>query len=894
MVEKTPGAPVSPDKKKEETQTAISDDMRSRWVDTKLEGEALVLLDENREPIGSVPFNDANFREYHGGPKESSAAMLHELNKLRKEAGKEPLTSLAQITEEERGVRQSPRAIRDQESLLSENDKERIQANLRSDLKTRRVSEEQQIQIFREIETITSSADVTKVRGSIDALQMQPVRVRRVRQRDAQPDKEVDASSEKPSDEPIGEGDPAPQAQNPDEAASVPATSKRRIKVKADAGEDSDEKEKKAEKVKLSLADVDNSRVELLQLIKERKQSHDVGKELEKGLHARISRSSNPDALAAIRREIEALKPHDFGRAASLVAEQQEKAQRELEERVRSEIDKSILPAGTLSLDDHNRIYGIKDDTERGQTSNSAKWQQRMRDQLSRFEIPESDRDDVEKSIAKVNTKGKANALQKHLLGKYAHSDLRIRDSAEPPPLPSQEATNGPDFAQALAEVRDRTNPGGESAPDASDVPTDIREDTGEKMPRFLARTDRDAQIATWQQRFSEEKKTLRYWLTPRFLQKYNPEDGALRDFWEMTIRESKDKRAGLYSLIQGRRGTRNAPLSLSPEALQGLRENHPRSPDGIRWKALASREVEIQREAYAKGYTRFFARRNFEGAGNAVVMGASAALLAAAFFSAGILAPVAGGAIAGLTSTHMRNYLRNNDAHGAKVAPVLLGILLGYGTTYGAQAINLDQLISAPSDTTPTLKPQEIPPGPDAPKVPNYGGEGFEAPESFPQPKTMIPGIPDSSIVTSVPPEAVPSPGWEFPKEYTVNAGDAASRNGLDGFMKSNLLNSPYFQRLGLSELARNQFIEAVRDVLTGFPELADKFGTPIVQGADGLDLRFIDNRTLNTSVWKDPLFLSALKDNLQSGNFRLLENALSGKGGTSGLIRQLAALRV
>lgn len=357
---------------------------------------------------------------------------------------------------------------------------------------------------------------------------------------------------------------------------------------------------------------------------------------------------------------------------------------------------------------------------------------------------------------------------------------------------------------------------------------------------------------------------------------------------------KGEDKQLGpLDFFFTKRRDSESFVATPRPEVVEGLRQ-HPdtNTPLGMYWRATADAEAIQQREIYEREYTRFFDDVNWERVPRNMVIATAIAIPISvgvtAYFA---LAPVtivgslAAAATGALSKTAIQEFLKRNNARGQFIAPwfmaMLTGGLVGFGTKLGASQV--EQLFTGPS------KISAVPPV-DQPTV--------KAPKTFtPQPDAVQPQPPVQPRIISpesvTPPPTPPAPtevtpqGFRLRPEYTVGSNDIVGRTGLDGYIKTQILNAPSFR--GLSGVARDQFIEAARAVLTD-PQFAERFGGRIIRGADGLDLAFGQGDVINGRFMGNRQFLSELANELRSGRYRVLENAMSGRGGIRSIITQLS----
>ncbi len=150
----------------------------------------------------------------------------------------------------------------------------------------------------------------------------------------------------------------------------------------------------------------------------------------------------------------------------------------------------------------------------------------------------------------------------------------------------------------------------------------------------------------------------------------------------------------------------------------------------------------------------------------------------------------------------------------------------------------------------------EDLPEAPPAPLVPAEPPPQ-EAPA--PRPRAMLDGetIPDG-VATVV----------QDPLDIQIQPGDALATNGLDGLMNEHVLKA-----LGMTDApmaVKLQFIEAFRAVLVEHPDFAQELLNTdkdvIVQGANGLDVRFVDCEWVNTRVIGDDEFLELLTKELEA----------------------------
>ncbi len=130
-----------------EPPTPISDDVRSRWVETHFRDNTLRLVDKDGTVLQELAFNEPNFNHYMGGPLENAARLetdqLARINAGRRSIGEPEVESLAALEQEQKQRRGPRRNLHDKDNVAYPlRTRERIQGNIRTTFRDLHVTDE--------------------------------------------------------------------------------------------------------------------------------------------------------------------------------------------------------------------------------------------------------------------------------------------------------------------------------------------------------------------------------------------------------------------------------------------------------------------------------------------------------------------------------------------------------------------------------------------------------------------------------------------------------------------------------------------------------------------------------------------------------------------------------
>ncbi len=203
-----------------EVPSDISEEVRSQWTETRMDGDTLALLDADGNTIETIPFSEVNMRHFMGGPEHNAAVedarAIEQLNEQRRAQGKPDLVSLEQIEVEEQAARAQQRRV-GPNRVYSPKYTDRLQHNMRYRLNEEVVaSEAEKAEIEAVIAGIHDSDTARAAKARLDALPVRDnAKPRPRRERAPEPTKDsasdtVPAVIEEPVTQPEPVREPAP------------------------------------------------------------------------------------------------------------------------------------------------------------------------------------------------------------------------------------------------------------------------------------------------------------------------------------------------------------------------------------------------------------------------------------------------------------------------------------------------------------------------------------------------------------------------------------------------------------------------------------------------------------------------------------------------------------
>ncbi|MFZ2886694.1 MAG: hypothetical protein WA021_02625 [Minisyncoccia bacterium] len=318
----------------------------------------------------------------------------------------------------------------------------------------------------------------------------------------------------------------------------------------------------------------------------------------------------------------------------------------------------------------------------------------------------------------------------------------------------------------------------------------------------------------------------------------------------------------GMWDRWRARSETRERPRSRVEALLRG-------AADRVR-----ARHSEAERLGFRERLQRWenhlgaMGRAALVGAASALIVGSTLASFGLTAFPTAAMLLIA--ASSGVASTGMQRYLEHMepDLKFKKFWSIGAGLLVGAagGTGY-ALYNNWDDVMRVLDNI--------------------MGGTGAP-PDSVPVPETPAPS-PDSTPPAPSEPSA-DTWGARSSAEYTVTAGDAVARQGLDGFLKTQVLTGEAFSHF--TSGMREQFIDAVRRTLVENPSFANEF----MNGADAVirrgDLVFRAGDIINPDLFRNPEFLDKLYDTIATHERRHLLRGLGGQAALGRFIEDLPGM--